>query len=183
MKTFVSFLRGVNMTGHNAIRMADLAELYRIIGLAKPETFIQSGNVVFEADRDTPADLMAVSIEKAISEKYGYDVPVMIRTSRELRDILAFNPYVSEENYDPLKMAVIFLRNSVNEEQVQKVAGLDYPPDKFFINGSEIYTFCPGGFGKTKIYTNFFERKMKVRGTARSLKTIQAVLELAEKRN
>jgi uncharacterized protein (DUF1697 family) len=182
MKTFISFLRAVNMTGHNAIRMADLAELYRIIGLAKPETYIQSGNVVFEADRDTPADLIAVSIEKAISEKYGYDVQVMVRTISEVKEILAANPYLSETNYDPAKMAVIFLRETATGEQLQKLTGVDYPPDKFFVKGTEIYTFCPEGFGKTKIYTNFFERRMKVRGTGRNINTIMAMLELAKKR-
>ena len=69
------------------------------------------------------------------------------------------------------------------ESQIQKVADVDYPPDKFKIIGNEIYTFCPNGFGKTKLYTNFFENKMKVTGTARNWKTITTLLNLAEKRH
>ena len=79
-------------------------------------------------------------------------------------------------------MAVIFLHDDLTESQIQKVADVDYPPDKFKIIGNEIYTFCPNGFGKTKLYTNFFENKMKVKGTARNWKTITTLLNLAEKR-
>jgi uncharacterized protein (DUF1697 family) len=60
--------------------------------------------------------------------------------------------------------------------------GIDYPPDKFQISGNEIYIWCPDGFGKTKLYTNFFENKMKVKGTARNWKTITSLLEIALKK-
>jgi len=77
-------------------------------------------------------------------------------------------------------MAVVFLELKPSEEQILKVAGIDYPPDKFRIIGSEIYIYCPNGFGKTKLYTNFFEAKMKVTGTARNWTTVNKLLEMAE---
>jgi uncharacterized protein (DUF1697 family) len=182
MKTYISFLRGVNMTGHNSMKMTDLAALYFDLGLIEPETFIQSGNVIFSSGKKMGVPEIALSIEKAINSKYGYDVPVMIRNLTEMKNILSSNPYLSEINFDPAKMAVIFLHDDVTESQIQKVADVDYPPDKFKIIGNEIYTFCPNGFGRTKIYTNFFEKKMNVKGTARSWKTITTILGLAEKR-
>lgn len=66
--------------------------------------------------------------------------------------------------------------------QILKVKDVDYPPDKFKIIGKEIFTYCPNGFGKTKIYTNFFEKKMGVTGTGRSWKSITAILNIAERR-
>ena len=182
MQTFISLLRGVNMTGHNSIKMSDLADLYRKLGFHAPETFIQSGNVIFGTDKGGTAEDIAGSIESAITGKYGYDVPVMIRTSEDIKDIITSNPFLTEVNFDPAKMAVIFLRKNVTADQVSKVADVDYPPDKFLVTGREIYTFCPNGFGRTKIYTNFFESRMKVRGTARNWKTITTLLELAGKR-
>ncbi len=170
------------MTGHNSIKMTDLAALYRDLGFFEPETFIQSGNVIFGSDGKIKVPGLALLIEKKINSKYGYDVPVMIRNVREMRNILSSNPYLSEVNFDPAKMAVIFLHDDLSESQLQKVADVAYPPDKFQIIGNEIYTFCPDGFGKTKLYTNFFENKMKVRGTARNWKTITTLLNLAEKR-
>lgn len=182
MNTCISLLRGVNMTGHNSIRMTDLVALYRDLGLIEPETFIQSGNVIFSMEKEIEIPEVALSIETAIHDSFGYDVPVILRTIPMMRSLMAANPFLSIVNFDPAKMAVIFLRDNVSESQIHKVADVDYPPDKFKIIGNEIYTFCPNGFGRTKIYTNFFEKKMKVIGTARNWKTITTLLNLAEKR-
>jgi uncharacterized protein (DUF1697 family) len=180
--TYISFLRGVNMTGHNSIRMSDLAVLYNSLGFIQSETFIQSGNVIFSSDKRLSAVEIAVEIEMSIHTKYGYDIPAMIRTLPEMNTIISSNPYLTEPDFDPAKMAVIFLHDKITDSQIQKVADVSYPPDKFKILGNEIYTFCPNGFGRTKIYTNFFENKMKVTGTARNWKTITTLISLAEKR-
>jgi len=170
------------MTGHNSIKMTDLAALYSDHGFIRPETFIQSGNVIFSTEKELPVTEIAQVIETALHVTFGYDVPVMIRTVPEMRNILSSNPFLGEANFDPAKMAVIFLHDNLTESRIEKVADIDYPPDKFKIIGNEIYTFCPNGFGKTKLYTNFFENKMKVKGTARNWKTVMTLLGLAEKR-
>jgi uncharacterized protein (DUF1697 family) len=182
MSTYLSFLRGVNMTGHNKINMTDLASLYKDMGFTDAETYIQSGNVIFGCNIEAHVSDIASSVEKAILERFGYKIPVMIRTFVDLRKIISFNPYLSEEKFDPSKMAVIFLHDNLMESQIQKVADVNYPPDKFKIIGNEIYTFCPDGFGKTRLYTNFFENRMKVTGTARNWKTIMTIYKIAEDR-
>jgi uncharacterized protein (DUF1697 family) len=121
-------------------------------------------------------------LEKAILEKFNYVVPVMIRTVDEIRSIISNNPFLSEERFDAARVAVIFLHEVPSETQIQKVINVSYPPDKFKITGSEIYTFCPNGFGKTKLYTNFFESKMGVTGTARNWKSVTTLLSMAEKK-
>ena len=170
------------MTGHNSIKMTELANLYHDLGFVGPETFIQSGNVIFSTGEEILTHDIGMTIENAIHKTYGYDVPVMVRTIPEMKKIITANPFLSEVNFDPAKMAVVFLHEDLTESQIQKVADVDYPPDKFKIIGNEIYTFCPNGFGRTRIYTNFFENKMKVTGTARNWKTITTLLDLAEKR-
>jgi uncharacterized protein (DUF1697 family) len=181
MQTYISFLRGINMTGHNSIKMNDLADLYRNMGFQDAETYIQSGNVIFSSNEGPNESELGLKIENAILEKFNYIVPVMIRTYRELADLLFSNPFLKEPDFDPSKMAVIFLHDEPSDSQVQKVADVDYPPDKFKIIGREIYIYCPNGFGRTKIYTNFFEKKMKVSGTGRNWKTITTLLGIAEK--
>jgi uncharacterized protein (DUF1697 family) len=170
------------MTGHNSIKMTDLAALYSDLGFIRPETFIQSGNVVFSTNKEILIPDITKEIETSIHRTYGYEVPVMIRTIPEMRNLFPSNPFLSEVNFEPSKMAVIFLHENPAEFQIQKVADVNYPPDKFKIIGNEIYTFCPNGFGKTKLYTNFFENRMKVTGTARNWKTITTLLSLAENR-
>jgi uncharacterized protein (DUF1697 family) len=178
MEIFISFLRGVNMTGHNIIKMTDLADLYRKLGFKDAETYIQSGNVIFSSDRGSKESELVLNIEKGILDKFNYIVPVMLRTNQELADLFNTNPFLEEPDFDPSKMAVIFLHEEPSDNQLQKVADVDYPPDKFKIIGREIFTYCPNGFGKTKIYTNFFEKKMGVTGTARNWKTVSTLLSL-----
>jgi uncharacterized protein (DUF1697 family) len=106
----------------------------------------------------------------------------MIRTVPEVKDLFSSNPFLTEEDFQPSKMAVIFLHEAPSDTQIQKVADIDYPPDKFKISGKEIFIYCPNGFGRTKLYTNFFEKKIGVAGTARNWKTITTILDIAEKK-
>jgi uncharacterized protein (DUF1697 family) len=97
-----------------------------------------------------------------------------------VKKLFASNPYLDIQNFDPSKMAVIFLHEIVSESQSEKMININYPPDKFQITDREIYIYCPNGFGRTKLYTNFFENKMGVTGTARNWKTITTILSMAE---
>jgi uncharacterized protein (DUF1697 family) len=182
MQTYISFLRGVNMTGHNSIRMSELAALFVKTGIKDAETYIQSGNVIFSDPGNITTVALSVKIEQAILEKFNYIIPVMIRTSQELSSMFTYNPFLNEPDFNPAKMAVIFLHEEPTVSQIKKVADIDYPPDKFSIIGRDIFIYCPNGFGRTKLYTNFFENKMGVKGTARNWKTITTILALAEKK-
>jgi len=179
MDILVSFLRGANMTGHNKIRMTDLTVLYYDIGLADPLTYIQSGNVVFGNPQDLLPGKVASLIENGIRDKFGYTVPALVRTSEELKEIILGNPFRNLDGFDPKRLAVIFLYDTPSSQQTDRVRNVDYPPDKFKIIGREIYIYCPDGFGKTKLYTNFFETRMKVVGTARNWNTVNTVYEMA----
>ena len=179
MNTYITMLRGVNMTGHNTIKMTRLAEMFRQQGYSDAETYIQSGNIVFSC-RNSSIDNVSSGIRKAILSEFSLDIAVITRTPDEIKKIIAVNPFLEEPGFDPSKMAVVFLELKPSEEQILKVAGIDYPPDKFRIIGSEIYIYCPNGFGRTKLYTNFFEAKMKVTGTARNWTMVNKLLEMAE---
>jgi uncharacterized protein (DUF1697 family) len=180
MPTYISFLRGVNMTGHNSIKMADLSLLYHSLGFKENRTYIQSGNVIFRADQSISEEEISVKIEGAIKEKYGYNVPAMIRTSDEVKSLFLTNPYLDFQDFDPSKMAVVFLHEKITDIQLLKMRNINYPPDKYQITGREIFIYCPNGFGRTKLYTNFFEDKMGVKGTARNWKTINTILSMIE---
>ncbi len=182
MRTLITFLRGVNMAGHNKIKMTALSSLYERAGFVNPETYIQSGNVIFLDNTDQDNDAVSRCIEMAIMEELSLDIAVMTRTPAELKRIIAANPFHSEAGFNPSKMACLFARDTIGRDQVEKVRDVDYPPDKFRIIGQEIFIYCPNGFGKTKLYTNFFEKKMKIKGTARNWNTINTILELSLKK-
>jgi uncharacterized protein (DUF1697 family) len=181
MAIMIAFLRGINMTGHNMINMADLTALFRKLGFKNAETYIQSGNVIFtNPDNQVGTDLELL-IEKAIKKKFGHSISVMIRSAEEIKKVLQVNPFIQSEDIDPTKHSALFLKEVPAKAQTDKIAGIDYPPDKFCISGREIFIWCPNGFGKTKLYTNFFENKMKIIGTARNWKTIRTLVEISEK--
>jgi uncharacterized protein (DUF1697 family) len=182
MQTLIAFLRGINMTGHNSVKMIDLSHLFAGLGFTDAETYIQSGNVIFSSTGKESVQEISLRIEKAILERFNYIIPVLIRTVQELKDIVYSDPFVNEENFDPAKLAVIFLQEKCKISQIQKVKDIDYPPDKFKISGREIFIHCPNGFGRTKLYTNFFEKKMGVTGTARNWKTVTAILNVVDKK-
>jgi uncharacterized protein (DUF1697 family) len=170
------------MTGHNSIKMTDLSALFINLGFKDARTFIQSGNVIFSDTGKIPRSAVSTTLEQAILERFNYNIPVMIRTSQELSDLFSFNPFLKETNFDHSKMAVLFLHDEPTDAQIKKVASVDYPPDKFKIIGREIFIYCPNGFGRTKLYTNFFEKKMGVIGTARNWKTITTILGIAKEK-
>src|ERR1700722_2659503 len=100
MSVIISLLRGVNVGGHNMIKMDALRSLYESLGLRKVETFIQSGNVIFTTQaRDRTA--LTKRIEEAIEQKFGFHSDVILRTAAELRDALARNPFAERLDIDP----------------------------------------------------------------------------------
>jgi uncharacterized protein (DUF1697 family) len=169
------------MAGHFPLKMTDLADMYKGLGFKDAETYIQSGNVIFTSLENLQEADVTEKIEAAILKQFGYEVPVMVRTLDDLKNILTANPFLSEDRFDPSKMAAILLYEKPTEGQIQKVINISYPPDRFVISGKEIFVYCPNGFGRTKLYTNFFEKKMGVKGTARNWNTITTILSLAEK--
>jgi uncharacterized protein (DUF1697 family) len=168
------------MAGHNTIKMSDLATLMKETGFKDAETYIQSGNIIFSGSDNLSKTEITSKIEEAIFRKLGQTISAIVRTEKEMREEVSLNPFLSEKDFDPAKMAVLFLTDKPSADQIAKVANIGYPPDKFQISGSEIFIYCPNGFGRTKLYTNFFEKKMKVTGTARNWKTINTILEIAE---
>ena len=171
------------MTGHNKINMVMLAALFIKSGFKDAETYIQSGNVIFSNTENLPVQKIALKIEEEINREFGYTIPALIRTAEDLREIISANPFSGEINFDPARLAVILLYEDPTNQQLEKVRDVQYPPDKFKIIGREIFIYCPNGFGKTKLYTNFFEKKMKVIGTARNWKTINTTFQVACAKN
>jgi len=171
------------MAGHNKMKMTDLARLFKDKGFRDPETFIQSGNVIFKDSEERSVNEITTLIESSILERFGLDVPALVRSIPDLKKIISANPFLSVPHFDPARMAVMFLYEEPSEKGLEQMKNVDYPPDKFSINGREIYIWCPNGFGRTKLYTNFFEGRMKVIGTARNWNTVNTILELAQMKN
>jgi uncharacterized protein (DUF1697 family) len=177
MAVFISLLRGINVTGHNSLKMKDLRDLYEALGMKKVRTYLQSGNVVFESDEENP-DVLTRTIEKGIKQNSDLEVKVLLRTTEELESVIDNNPFLQEENINPERLYVTFLSSSPESARMKGVPTQD-KKDRFIISNEEIYLHCPDGYGRTKLSNDFFERKLKLTATTRNWKTVNALRDMA----
>lgn len=179
MKTLISLLRGINVSGHKRVGMADLKQLYESLGLANVQTYVQSGNVVFDSAKSDQAKLAAL-IEAQIERTYNYAVSVFIREARDFQRLLSHNPFLKGRQVAPTQLHVTFLYRSPPKSVVSSLQTPSSGADEFAIKGQEIFLFCPDGYGRTKLSNNFFERKLSVPATTRNWNTVNALYKLAK---
>jgi len=178
MKTFISILRGINVSGQKKILMADLKALYESLNYKNVRTYVQSGNVVFET-ADTDPKEIARQIEQKIQDKYGFPVPVIIRTLEELETAVQRHIFFKQDGTDTDKLYVTFLADQPAQANLDKMSAFQYAPDEYKIIDQEVYIFCPGGYGNTKLSNTFFENKLKVTATTRNWKTVNELIKMA----
>ena len=179
MPTYISILRGINVSGHNIIPMKELKALMEGLGFENSITYIQSGNVAFNSPEKNEGKLIT-KIQDAIADKFGFKVPVVIRTGKEFKAVLDNNPFLKEKDIDAEKLHITFLTDTPAKENIDKANTYNYEPDRFIISGREVYVYCPNGYGNTKINNTFFENKLKVTATTRNLKTVKELVRIAE---
>jgi uncharacterized protein (DUF1697 family) len=181
MPVVISMLRGVNVGGHNMIKMDALRDLHESLKLRGPETYVQSGNVVFEvAGRDLAS--LAERIEQAIEMKFGFRVSVILRTAAEMRDAAAKNPFAARPEIEPSKLAVTFLASRPSDEARSRLLAIDTAPEELRINGRELYIYYPNGMARPKLSWPLIERTLGIPGTSRNWNTVTRLLEMAGKR-
>ncbi len=168
--TYVAMLRGINVSGHNPIKMPALQAMFEALGHSAVTTYIQSGNVVFTSADDDPA-AVADAIEARITADFGMDVPVILRTGDEMAAVVAGNPY-TPPGADLARVYVTFLADPPDPGAVEVLEVIGAGDDEFAVRGREIYLHCPGGFGRTKLNNALWERRLRMPATTRNWNTV-----------
>ena len=179
MQTYISILRGINVSGQKMIKMKELKALYEGLGFENVRTYIQSGNVIFE-HKDKQHKALPKLIGEGISKNYGFEVPIVIRTVEEIEAVLYANPFLKKEDVLMDRLYVTFLADEPQKEHLEKVKVYDYPPEEFIILNKEVYLHCPTGYGEAKLNNNFFENKLKVTATTRNWRTVNELYKMAK---
>ncbi|MBE3033064.1 MAG: DUF1697 domain-containing protein [Actinobacteria bacterium] len=177
MTTFVALLRAVNVSGQNKIPMAELRRALGGLGLTGMETYVQSGNVVFSAAGDDPAE-QATAIHGLIERELGHDVRVLVLTAAELAQVAAGNPFLAGDA-DEKYLHVTFLFAPADADGF---AGRDLPAqegERAERAGTVIYLYLPHGYGRTKLNNAYFERALKTSATTRNWRTVLALAEMS----
>jgi uncharacterized protein (DUF1697 family) len=173
---FAALLRGINVGGKNSLPMKDLAALFVKAGCGKAATYIQSGNVIFQADRVLAQSLSGV-VAGAILKNFGIRAPVIIRSAPEMGQIAAGNPFL-KSNPDHEKLHVAFLAAPPGRAEIQSLDSQRSPGDEFRVQGSEVYLYCPNGLGRSKLTNQYFDSKLKTTSTIRNWKTVLKLVDM-----
>jgi uncharacterized protein (DUF1697 family) len=173
----VALLRGINVGGKNKLPMADLAAMFSSAGCAGVETYIQSGNVVFDAPKAI-AEAVPGQVERAIAERFGYRIPVVVRTAGELATITRANPFLTE-GADPAVLHVVFLAGAPAASRVAALDPQRSPPDELVVRGREIYLRCPNGIARTRITNAYLDATLATTTTLRNWRTVEKLAELS----
>jgi len=180
MGVIISMLRGVNVGGHNKIKMDALRELYESLKLWDAQSYVQSGNVIFRSD-ERDISRLTKRIEEGIERKFGFRPDVILRTAAEMREGIARNPFAKRRGIEPNKLLVTFLASDPGEEAREKVRQMKCDPEELRIEGRELYIYFPNGMGRSKLSLARLEKTLKMSGTGRNWNSVTKILEMAEK--
>jgi uncharacterized protein (DUF1697 family) len=180
MPIIISMLRGVNVGAHNRMKMDALRAVYESLGLRNPQTYVQSGNVVFKTDK---RDLVALAkrIEDAIEKGFGFRPAVILRTTSELRGAIARNPFAKRRGIEPSRLLVTFLANDPGAEVREKILSLKTEPEELRMDGRELYIYFPNGMARPKMSWAVLEKTLGTPGTGRNWNSVTRLLEMAER--
>jgi uncharacterized protein (DUF1697 family) len=177
--TYVALLRGINVGGNKPLPMPALAALCEKAGCREVRTYIQSGNVVFEAD-EALAPSLAGLLQKAILKAHKIDVPVIVRSAAEMRRIAAKHPH-GAPGVEPKALHVGFLAQAPSPSQVAALDPQRSPQDVFSVKGAEIYIrFALEGVAKSKLTNQYLDAKLGTVSTLRNWNTVLKLLELCD---
>jgi uncharacterized protein (DUF1697 family) len=175
MAIYIALLRGINVGG-NILKMDRLREVCAKLGPKNVRTYVQSGNVIFEAQGS--ASHWAETLERKLAGESRLPVSVMVRTAAEMSAVLAGNPFLKEKGIDTARLAVTFLQHAPPKAALEALAALKIGAERYHHAGREIYLHCPNGFADSKLYA--LEKVLKQRTTTRNWNTITKLCEMSQ---
>ncbi|MCB0456261.1 MAG: DUF1697 domain-containing protein [Flavobacteriaceae bacterium] len=175
MTTYIVFLRGINVGGHKKFPKANQFEILSNLNFQNPQVYLQTGNWLFQAEESK--EVLEKKLLKAIEERQGWQVPILLKTTDEIVEILNDCPFSEEEKRQSYFM---LLFETPSEEKIKAIEAISFEGEKFAITQDCIYLFSSVGYGNSKLNSNFFESKLKVHATTRNFNTMFKLIDLAK---
>lgn len=172
-------LRGINLGPTRRVPMAELRALFADAGFADVRTYLQSGNVVLRDTTLPAADQLERQAQQLISERFGFDVPVIARTGEELAAVVASNP-LADVVTDPKRYQVSFCAAPVDDERLAALQAAAVGEERLVARGRELYAWHPAGVARSKLWAGLAGRGLGTVSTARNWATVTALLGMAE---
>ena len=173
----IALLRGINVGGKNKLPMKDLTAMFREAGCEDVRTYIQSGNVIFRAVPALAKDIPAL-ISDSIMSTFGYSVSMVVRTAREMREIVRANPF-SQSKFEANRLLILFLADLPDQALVESLDPDRSPGDEFAVVGREVFVHYPNGVARSKLTNAYFDSRLSTTCTGRNWRTVNKLLEMA----
>ncbi len=171
-------LRGINVGPHKRMKMDKLRTSCEGLGFQQVKTYIQSGNLVFQAAKLSPAGL-SKKVEERIVNDFGFPVDVISRSREEMNQIIQGNPLLKEAGIDLTKLHVAFLSDVPTAAALKKLQALTLLPDRARCSGKELYLYFPNGVSGSSLWKHPLDRVLSVITTTRNWNTVNKLYEMA----
>ncbi|HJX26505.1 MAG TPA: DUF1697 domain-containing protein [Thermoanaerobaculia bacterium] len=174
MIKYIAFLRAINVGGHT-VKMDRLRDLFAALGFSNVETFIASGNVIFEAN-DEGAQALEKKIEAHLRKSLGYEVATFLRSALELAAVARYQPFPAAElEAEGNTLYIGFLPAPPDHEARQRLLALRTEIDEFHVHEREIYWLCRKKFSESKVSGATLEKRAGMPATLRNSTTVRKI--------
>jgi uncharacterized protein (DUF1697 family) len=177
MTTHLALLRGINVSGHNMMKMEALKTMLENIGFQNVRTYLQSGNVFVDTE-EVSASKVGFMIKHEIFKIFGHEVPVVVITKEDLELCFKNNPFLKEKDLDTKKLYVAFVSIALKKESINDLKISQFKPDEASIDGNRIFIKYAVGAGKTRFDQKYIEKKLNVTATIRNWNTVTNLLNM-----
>ena len=172
----IVLLRGINLGSTNRVAMPKLREALAEAGFEDVRTYLQSGNVVLTSD--LRPDTLGQRCRRLVADEFGLDVDVVVRTRRELANVVRRNP-LGDVVTDPKRYQVSFLAKKLPAQALARLEAAVMPPEQLVAIGRELYAWHPKGVARSRLWAQLAGKQLGVVATARNWTTVTSLLELA----
>lgn len=176
MPRYIAFLRAINVGGH-IVKMQRLKQLFEQLGLDGVETFIASGNVIFNS-RAKSAGALETKIEAHLQRELGYEVKTFIRSDAEVSEIAAHVPFKPLADASEATLYIGLLKSGPAADAIERLLAAQTEVDDFTVHKRELYWRC-------RVYlheSTFSGAKLeKMLGAPTTLRNVNTLLRLAAK--
>jgi len=174
---YIAFLRGINVSGQKLIKMEELRKAMTFPGFSEVKTYIQSGNIVFDA-LNMENTAVEAKIEKQLESWFGFHIPVVVRKVSEMAGVIASNPFPDFDGNER-KLYVTFLKDIPDQQYVEVLRAKENEHERFELVGSELYFLLSKvSYGNTLFSNTYVEKTLKLKATTRNWATVNKVIAL-----
>ncbi|MCW2120061.1 DUF1697 domain-containing protein [Flavobacterium sp. 7A] len=181
MTTHLALLRGINVSGHNMIKMEALKSCLESVGFQNVVTYVQSGNVFVDAEEEN-APKVGFLIKQEIFKVFGHEVPVIVINKADLVACFTNNSFLKEKDADIKKLYVAFISTALRADSINDLRISQFKPDEASIDENRIFIKYAVGAGKTRFDQKYIEKKLNVSATIRNWNTVTQLLKMYEER-